>query len=129
MRIAFFLLVLITCESSFAQTLPNRLKYYQCPTKSAALQCNADCKFEGIETEYKVNPANNTVMAIDFVLKDKTQESRILDRCKVVDTENWQCDRIPDKLVEKQITTMTKGKVFINTIYAIGNSQAYSCDK
>jgi len=129
MRIVTLILMLVICEGSFAQGFAKNLKFYICPTKLAAQQCNADCEFRGIETEYKVNPNNHTVMAIDRELKENSRESRILERCQVVDAENWQCSRVPNKLFDKQVTTMTNGKVFIDSVLAVGKTQMYGCEK
>lgn len=121
-----FFLISIYSLNSFAWGW-GKYNLYDCPNQESAEACNTLCKKDNVQLEFKLNQQKNFVMALLYE-GGKSAGSSTYDNCKIIDAENWSCERdsklsmvriaMKDGLFERKMLDLT-GRL----------SNFYSCAK
>lgn len=100
---------------------------YECPNQESAQECSALCKKENMQLEFKVNREKNFVMILMYE-GGKGAGSSTFDNCKIIDTDNWSCER--DSRISMMRMAMKNG-VYDRTMHDLTGRLVnfYSCAK
>ncbi|OUW02764.1 MAG: hypothetical protein CBD16_03860 [Betaproteobacteria bacterium TMED156] len=86
--IKFFLpLVVLFFDNAFAT---NSLDYFICENDRDALICDNSCKRAGY-IFFKIKDIHASKLLITFVSTNQDRIKKVLEGCKIDDTENWYC--------------------------------------
>ncbi len=82
---------------------------YTCSNYNDMHSCSGSCIKQEYTLDFKVNPSNSTVIKI-FFENGKQSNSVVLDKCKVVDNDNWDCS-----------SSFTSGQSMIESEHRLAN--------